>query len=277
VDRASFFDRFEEERAVQYFYEPFLQRFDPELREELGVWYTPQEVVKYMTRRVDTVLREELGIADGLASDDVLVLDPCCGTGAYLVEVLRLIAERLEAQGGGALTGEMLRKAATERIYGFEILTAPYVVAHLQIGLFLAEMGAPLIDTADERAAMYLTNALTGWDPDESKGAKKTFPEFKAERLAAERIKQEEKILVILGNPPYSGFAGMAMGEERDLSDAYRTTERAPKPEGPGAQRPVRALLPDGGAPDCRADGPRCHLFHFKLLVARRPLPPRYA
>jgi hypothetical protein len=234
IDRASFFARFEEERAVQYFYEPFLERFDPELREQLGVWYTPTEVVEYQVRRVDTVLREELDIADGLASDDVLVLDPCCGTGAYLVEVLRVIAERLEAQGSGALTAEKLRKAATERIFGFEILTAPYVVAHLQIGLFLAEIGAPLLDTDDDRAAVYLTNALTGWKADESRGEKRTFPEFKAERLAAERVKQESPILVILGNPPYSGFAGMAVGEERELSDAYRETDEAPEPQGHG-------------------------------------------
>jgi hypothetical protein len=234
IDRASFFARFEEERAVQYFYEPFLERFDPELREQLGVWYTPSEVVEYQVRRVDTVLREELDIADGLASDDVLVLDPCCGTGAYLVEVLRVIADRLEAQGSGALTAEKLRKAATERIFGFEILTAPYVVAHLQIGLFLAEIGAPLLDTDDDRAAVYLTNALTGWKADESRGEKRTFPEFKAERLAAERVKQDSPILVILGNPPYSGYPGVAVGEERVLSEAYRQTQNAPEPRGQG-------------------------------------------
>jgi hypothetical protein len=243
VDRDRFFDQFEEERAVQYFYEPFLDRFDPDLREELGVWYTPEEIVEYQVRRVDTVLREELDIADGLASDDVIVLDPCCGTGAYLVETLRVIAERLEEQGRGALTAETLRRAVTERIYGFEILTAPYVVAHLQIGLFLAQMGAPLRGLDDgaagagdeaDRAGVYLTNALTGWTPEEASGKKRTFPEFKAERLAAEEVKQEEPILVILGNPPYSGYAGVAVGEERALSDAYRETDDAPEPQGHG-------------------------------------------
>ena len=73
---------------MQYFYEPFLEAFDPELRKELGVWYTPPEIVQYMVARVDPVLREELDIADGLADPSVVVLDPCCGTGAYLVEVL---------------------------------------------------------------------------------------------------------------------------------------------------------------------------------------------
>ena len=148
--------------------------------------------------------------------------------------MLRFIAKRLREQGSGALTAATLRKAATERIFGFELLTAPYVVAHLQIGLFLAEMGAPLIDTENERAAVYLTNALTGWKADEASGGTSTFPEFKAERLAAERVKQESPILVILGNPPYKGHPGIAIGEERNLSDAYRDTDQAPKPQGRG-------------------------------------------
>ncbi|MCS3937245.1 hypothetical protein GGP80_003255 [Salinibacter ruber] len=233
VDREAFFDRFEEKRAVQYFYEPFLERFDSELREQLGVWYTPEEVVEYQVRRVDTVLREKLGIRDGLASEEVVVLDPCCGTGAYLVEVLRQIARRLKEQGQEALMAEVLREAATNRIYGFEVLTAPFVVAHLQIGLFLAQIGAPLIDAEDERAGVYLTNALTGWRPD-GEEEKRTFPEFKAERLAAEEVKQEEQILVVLGNPPYSRYPGIAVGEERELSEAYRETEEAPEPQGHG-------------------------------------------
>lgn len=233
VDRSSFFAQFEEKRAVQYFYEPFLERFDSELREQLGVWYTPEEVVEYQVRRIDTVLREELGIRDGLAAEEVVVLDPCCGTGAYLVEVLRQIARRLKEQGQEALMAEVLREAATNRIYGFEILTAPFVVAHLQIGLFLAQIGAPLIDAEEERAGVYLTNALTGWRPD-GEEEKRTFPEFKAERLAAEKVKQEEPILVVLGNPPYSGYAGIAVGEERELSEAYRETEEAPEPQGHG-------------------------------------------
>ena len=99
VDRASFFATFEQSHAVQYFYEPFLEAFDPQLRKDLGVWYTPPEIVQYMVARVDTVLREELGIADGLADPRVVVLDPCCGTGAYLVEVLNKIAADAAREG----------------------------------------------------------------------------------------------------------------------------------------------------------------------------------
>ena len=85
--------------AVPYFYEPFLQAFDPDLRKQLGVWYTPTEVVRYMVARVDKALKDDLGIPDGLAGENVYVLDPCCGTGAYLAEVLRRIAANLRGKG----------------------------------------------------------------------------------------------------------------------------------------------------------------------------------
>ncbi len=232
VDRAAFFERFDEGQAVQYFYEPFLEAFDPELRRDLGVWYTPPEVVTYMVERVDRVLRDELGVADGLADEQVYVLDPCCGTGTYLVEVLERIGKTLRDKGGDALLGSDLKKAATTRVFGFEILPAPFVVAHLQLGLLLQNLGAPLKEATDERVAVYLTNALTGW-ADEAQPVL-NFPELAQERDAAGEVKKQTKILVVIGNPPYNGFAGMAMTEERQLSNAYRTTKRAPAPRGQG-------------------------------------------
>jgi hypothetical protein len=111
VDRPAFFERFVESHAVQYFYEPFLEAFDPELRKQLGVWYTPPEIVEYMVARVDTALREELHISDGLADPRVFVLDPCCGTGAYLVEVLRKIEHTLrEEKGEGDNAGGHMKR-----------------------------------------------------------------------------------------------------------------------------------------------------------------------
>ena len=95
VDRPAFFSRFAEGEAVPYFYEPFLEAFDPQLRKQLGVWYTPKEVVRYMVARVDRALKDDLDIPEGLAAENVYVLDPCCGTGAYLAEVLRRIAANL--------------------------------------------------------------------------------------------------------------------------------------------------------------------------------------
>ena len=232
VDCDAFFARFNEGEAVTYFYEPFLEAFDPELRKQLGVWYTPAEVVRYMVARVDKALRDDLGIADGLAAENVYVLDPCCGTGAYLAEVLRRVAANLENQGLGALTGARVKQAATERVFGFEIMPAPFVVAHLQVGLTMQALDAALADDGQERAQVFLTNALTGWEPRTTKPL--PFPELEEERDRAERVKQDTPILVILGNPPYNGFAGMSMDEERELSEAYRTTKRVRRPEGQG-------------------------------------------
>ena len=185
-----------------------------------------------MVARVDKALKDDLGIVDGLAADNVYVLDPCCGTGAYLAEVLRRIAANLAGRGLGALAGARVKQAATQRVFGFEIMPAPFVVAHLQVGLTMQDLDAPLADTGDERPGVFLTNALTGWEPRTTKPL--PFPELAEERDRAERVKQETPILVILGNPPYNGFAGVAVDEERALSDAYRTTQRVRKPEGQG-------------------------------------------
>ena len=232
VDQEAFFVRFDEGEAVPYFYEPFLQAFDPELRKQLGVWYTPLEVVRYMVARVDKALKEDLEIPDGLAAENVYVLDPCCGTGAYLAEVLKRIASNLEGRGLGALAGARVKQAATERVFGFEIMPAPFVAAHLQVGLTMQVLDAKFADDGNERAGVFLTNALTGWEPRTTKPL--PFPELEEERDRAERVKQETPILVILGNPPYNGFAGMAVDEERELSEAYRTTRRVRRPEGQG-------------------------------------------
>ena len=125
-----------------------------------------------------------------------------------------------------------MKQAAIERVFGFEIMPAPFVVAHLQVGLTMQNLDAPLAADGTERAGVFLTNALTGWEPRTNKPL--PFPELEEERDRAERVKQERPILVILGNPPYNGFAGMAVDEERELSAAYRSTKRVRRPEGQG-------------------------------------------
>ncbi|MHB8599499.1 MAG: type ISP restriction/modification enzyme [Ktedonobacteraceae bacterium] len=227
VDQAAFFARFEEDYAVQYFYEPFLQAFDPELRRELGIWYTPPEIVRYMVERVDTALREELDIEDGLADPRVYILDPCCGTGAYLVEVLKRIATTLHEKGEDALGSHEVKKAASTRVFGFELLPAPFVVAHLQLGLLLQNLGVPLAHEKNERVGVYLTNSLTNWElpgttADQAVQMRFAIPEFQEERDAAEHIKQKVPILVVLGNPPYNAFAGVSPAEEQGLVEPYK-------------------------------------------------------
>jgi hypothetical protein len=228
VERAAFLQVFDHAQAVQHFYEPFLEEFDPELRKQLGVWYTPREVVQYMVARVDAVLRSELDITDGLADPRVYVLDPCTGTGSYLVEVLRKIHETLKSRGDDALVAQDVKKAAIERVFGFEIMPAPFVVAHMQVGLFLQTIGASLSDSNSERAGVYLTNALTGWEPPEK--AKKqaaqalltNMPELLEERDHASEVKRETPILVVIGNPPYNAFAGTSPEEEKGLVEPYK-------------------------------------------------------
>lgn len=238
VDRAAFFDQFDQGRAVQYFYEPFLAAFDPKLRKDLGVWFTPPEIVRYMVERVDRALREELDLPNGLADPNVYVLDPCAGTGSYLVEVLRRIAATLKANGGDALLAQDLKHAAMHRVFGFEILPAPFVVSHLQLGLLLQNFGAPLDDQGQERVGVYLTNALTGWeplDPEKEKAFQAMlggFPELLGEHSAAEEVKRDKPILVILGNPPYNAFAGVSPVEEAGLVEVYKTNLNAPVARG---------------------------------------------
>ncbi|MEZ0051931.1 hypothetical protein ABIA30_002943 [Mycobacterium sp. MAA66] len=221
VDRALFFTRFEAAEAVQYFYEPFLEAYDPDLRRELGVWYTPPEVVRYMVERVDEALRTQLGLPLGFADPQVHVLDPCTGTGSYLTAVLDRIVTTLKQQGDDGLVAAEAKQAALGRLHGFELLPAPFVVAHLRIGIALQRLGAPLNSKTGERASVYLTNALTGW-VDGDQHPPLPFPEFVAERDAAEAVKRERPILVVLGNPPYNGFAGVSPAEEGGLVEPYK-------------------------------------------------------
>jgi predicted helicase len=151
------------------------------------------------------------------------------------VEVLRHIDAALKENGGDATRAAKLKKAAKERIFGFELLPAPFVISHLQLGLFLHDAGAGF--SGAERAGVYLTNALTGWEPPREPRQRLLFPEMEAERDAADGVKQSRKIIVVLGNPPYNGFAGVAVAEERSLSDAYRWKKGDPedlKPQGQG-------------------------------------------
>ena len=124
-----------------------------------------------------------------------------------------------------------MKQAATERGFGFEIMPAAFVVAHLQVDLAMQDLDAPLAEDGSERPR-FLTNALTGWEPCVTKPL--PFPELEEERDRAEWVKRDAPILVILGNPPYNGFASLAVEKERELSEAYRSTKRVRRPEGQG-------------------------------------------
>ena len=163
-----------------------------------------------------------------------------------------------------------MKRAATGRVFGFEIMPAPFVVAHLQVGLTMQALDAPLADDGDERAGIFLTNALTGWEPSVQKPL--PFPELEEERDRAERVKQDSPILVIIGNPPYNGFAGMAVDEERELSTAYRTTRRVRRPEGQGLNDLYVRFFRMAERRIAEKTGRGVVCFISQLLLARRPL-----
>ena len=174
-----------------------------------------------MVDRVDRALRAQLGLPLGLADPNVHVLDPCTGTGSYLTAVLDRIVSTLKEQGSNGLTGAEAKQAVLSRIHGFELLPAPFVIAHLRMGMALQDLGVPLNVKLKERASIYLTNALTGW-VDGSEHPTLPFPEFVAERDAADAVKRDTPILVVLGNPPYNGFAGVSGREEGGLAEPYK-------------------------------------------------------
>lgn len=216
VEKEAFFDKWNGSDAIQYFYEPFLERFDPTLRRELGVYYTPRDIVRYMVARVHRVLQDELGLPDGLADESVMILDPCCGTGAFVLETLRTIAERLAETKPKNQVAGLLKKAAIERVFGFEILPAPFVVAHHGVADLLAAHNTGFKN--NERAPIFLTNALTGWASEPNTPL--PYLGFEEERQLSQSVKQKNKILVIIGNPPYDAFAKIE--EDADLIAPYK-------------------------------------------------------
>ena len=268
VDRDAFFARFNEGEAVPYFYEPFLEAFDPVLRKQLGVWYTPAEVVRYMVARVDMALKDDLGIEDGLAADNVYVLDPCCGTGAFLAETLKRIAANLEARGLGALTGARVRQAATQRVFGFEIMPSPFVVAHLQVGLTMQALNAPLSDDGTERAGVFLTNALTGWEPRVQKPL--PFPELGGGARPRRSGKAGHSGAGHHRQPALQRLRGHGSGRGARTFSGIPDRQEGAQARGPGTERPVRALLPHGGAAHRGKDRARRRLLHLQLLLAGR-------
>jgi len=185
---------------VVHFYETFLAAYDPKMREVRGVYYTPEPVVSYIVRSIDYLLKEKFKRTKGLADEKTLILDPATGTATFLYFVIEQIYQKFAKQKG-AWDG-YVREHLLNRVFGFELLIAPYAIAHLKLGMQLADLGYKF--GSDQRLGVYLTNTLeeaakkseqiiTGWIADEAN--------------AAAKIKQDEPIMVVLGNPPYSGHS----------------------------------------------------------------------
>jgi len=229
---------------VIHFYETFLSVYDPETRALRGVYYTPEPAVQYIVRSVDHILRSRFKIEDGLADDGlvthqtrkakrlgttdkarkreraeekeseievhkVLILDPAAGTGTFLAEVIRSIHQHVTEAGNAGVWSDYVSRHLLPRLYGFELLMAPYAIAHMKLGLQLTETGYDF--RSPERLRVFLTNTL---EEPHALTELPLFTEWLAEEAnAASHVKRDLPIMVVLGNPPYSNFGRMNRGK----------------------------------------------------------------
>lgn len=188
---------------IVHFYETFLAQYDPQEREHRGVYYTPEPVVSYIVRSLHKLLRKEFDKPDGLASEGVTLLDPAAGTMTFVARAAQEAVQEFEQKYGGGGREELIRGHILQNYHAFELMMAPYAVGHLKMSFFLEELGHRL--TEDERFKFYLTNTLEMDDL-----AQTHLPGMASlaeeSRLAGE-VKKERLILVVLGNPPYSGHS----------------------------------------------------------------------
>ncbi|MBM4424023.1 MAG: hypothetical protein FJ030_11630 [Chloroflexi bacterium] len=220
------------EDPVVHFYETFLAAYDPKLRESRGVYYTPEPAVQFIVNSVDSLLRDRFDRPLGLAAKDVNLLDPATGTSTFLYFAVRVIHETLMSKRQGGAWQEYVHQNLLPRLFGFELLVAPYVIAHLKLGLLLRDLN--YIWGKEDRLRIYLTNAL-----DEGVTRSETLGDLgwyiSQEASEAAQVKKNAPIMVIVGNPPYSGHSankGKWIGElVRDYYsvDGRPLGERNPK------------------------------------------------
>ena len=204
-----------------YFYEDYLRAYDKETSKSRGVYYTPPPIVNFIVRAIDDILKESFGISEGLADHKrVTVLDFACGTGTFLLEVFQKIFENI----GGPDSGRadlIVREHFLQNIFGFEYLIAPYTIAHLKLSQYLKDQTHPLKN--NERLQVFLTNTLEPIEPQKNL----LLPAVTAEVEAAQTV-QEKAILVITGNPPYSGHSKNKGAWITAAIEAYRQVDGKP-------------------------------------------------
>ncbi len=255
-----FGNRGQGEDPVIHFYEDFLKQYDKKRKVQRGVFYTPKPVVSYIVRSMHELLQTEFGLPDGLAdtttwaafvqqskiqnpkseicipdgvSPDqpfVQILDPALGTGTFLVEVIEVIYQTMTAKWRAAgynakkindLWNDYVPKHLLPRLYGFELMMAPYAIAHMKIGLKLAETGYRF--RSDERARVYLTNSLEPAMPEmQQKQIAEMSVALAHEAKAVTSIKRKLRFTVVIGNPPYSVLSANLSEASRRIVDLYR-------------------------------------------------------
>jgi len=207
----NFGSRTRQSDPVVHFYETFLAAYNSALRKSRGVYYTPEPVVSYIVRSVDAILKNRfnlpLGLADNSKNPDtqqprVQILDPATGTGTFLYGVVDRIYQNLADMGISGSWNQYVQENLLNRLFGFELLMAPYAIAHLKLGLQLQNLGYEF--SSKQRLGVYLTNTL-----DEAlKKSEVLFAQFVAQEAnEASAIKRDVPVMVVLGNPPYSGHS----------------------------------------------------------------------
>jgi len=240
--KVDFGNKSRNEDPVIFFYQDFLHVYDRQKRVKRGAFYTPTPVVSYIVRSVHELLQTEFGLEDGLADTTtwgemvkrikglsipegakpgepfVLILDPATGTATFLVEVIEVIFTHLEkkwADEGQSRTevakawNKYVPKHLLPRLYGYELMMAPYTIAHMKLGLKLQEINARLGQpdfefTYTDRAHVYLTNSLEPAGDDKQGVLEGIFPALAHEAAAVNRVKRSRRFTVVVGNPPYS-------------------------------------------------------------------------
>ncbi len=204
---------------IVHFYETFLAEYDPQERERRGVYYTSEEVVSYIVRSLNIILREYFDKADGFATNSVTVLDPAAGTLTFIAQAAAIAVNEFCSAYGTGGRKELIKKHILKNFFAFELMMAPYAVGHLKIGFLLEELGYKLDD--DDRFNLYLTNTL-----DMKELAESNLPgtsSLSHESHEAGKIKKQTPVLVILGNPPYSGHSANKGGWiSKEIREYYK-------------------------------------------------------
>jgi predicted helicase len=220
---------------VVYFYEDFLREYDKKISEMRGVYYTPMPVVSYIVSSIAYLLKNRFNRRQGLADENTYILDPATGTGTFLYTVINEIYESMSKQGQMGKWNGYVADHVLPRIFGFELLMAPYVIAHLKLGLQLKNTGYTF--QSKERLGVYLTNTLE----EAIKSTEMLMAQYIVkEANAAAEIKKEKPIMVVLGNPPYSGISanrgkwitelinGIFDKDGREIVRGYKTVDGKP-------------------------------------------------
>ncbi len=194
---------------VVHFYETFLAAYDPKTRDMRGVYYTPEPVVSYIVRSVDHLLQTHFSKPMGLADGDTIILDPATGTATFLHAIVQHIYATLQSMGLADTWNHYVPEKLLPRLFGFELLMAPYTVAHLKLSMVLQQLGYDF--SSNERLGIYLTNTLI--ELPEAQTALPFANFIVEEGQQARDVKQKKPVMVIIGNPPYSNYGMLNKGE----------------------------------------------------------------